>query len=151
MNPAIPTLTQRTAPPVGHRGRSTALSVALATLLTLAARSGLASSNWEAVTLADQGMFYIDPATIKREGTIRSFHSALDHKSVQMTTDGKAYWSNETQIQLDCNSRYARVVHLTLFSGKMLSGTVVLKEGILREWQPITPTSAIEKLARRVC
>lgn len=151
MNPANLMLTQRTAQTNGRRSTSTALSLALSLLWVLAAPTALASTNWEPVTLADQGMFYINPATIRREGTIRHFHSALDHKSVQTTSDGKPYWSNETQVQIDCNTRYARVVHLTLFSGKMLSGAVVLKEGILREWQPITPTSAIEKLARRVC
>ena len=110
-----------------------------------------ATPHWEAITLADQGTFYIDPSSISREGSIRKFHSALDHKTVQTTSDGAAYWSNETHVQVDCNTRQARVVHLTLFSGKMLSGKPVLKEGILREWQPITPTSAMEKLARRVC
>ena len=110
-----------------------------------------AAPQWEAITLADQGTFYIDPASILREGSIRKFHSALDHKTIQSTSDGKAFWSNETHVQIDCNSRQARVVHLTLYSGKMLTGKPVLKEGILREWQPITPTSAMEKLARRVC
>ena len=110
-----------------------------------------AAPQWEAITLADQGTFYIDPSSITRECAIRKFHSALDLKTVQSTSDGTAYWSNETHVQIDCNTRQARVVHLTLFSGKMLSGKPVLKEGILREWQAITPTSAMEKLARRVC
>ncbi|MFM7569718.1 MAG: surface-adhesin E family protein [Betaproteobacteria bacterium] len=110
-----------------------------------------AASQWEAITLADQGMFYIDQTSIVREGSIRKFHSALDHKTIQSTSDGKPFWSNETHVQIDCNSRQARVVHLKLYSGRMLTGNPVLKEGILREWQPITPTSAMEKLARRVC
>lgn len=110
-----------------------------------------AAPQWEAITLADQGMFYIDQTSIVREGSIRKFQSALDHKTIQTTSDGKSFWSNETHVQVDCNARQARVVHLTLYSGKMLTGKPVLKEGILREWQPITPTSAMEKLARRVC
>jgi hypothetical protein len=124
---------------------------AAAFTLALAASVAGASPQWEAVSLADQGMFYIDPSTIAREGSIRKFHSALDYKTVQTTSDGKPYWSNETHIQIDCNTRLARVVHLTLYSGKMLSGKPILKEGILREWQPIAASSPIEKLARRVC
>ncbi len=129
--------------------RSALLSAASAWMVW--AQPALAAPHWEAISLADQGMFYIDPASIVREGSIRKFHSVLDYKSAQTTSDGKAYWSNETHIQIDCNARLARVVHLTLYSGKMLSGSPVLKEGILREWQAIAPTSAIEKLARRVC
>lgn len=113
--------------------------------------NALAAPHWEAVTLADQGMFHLDSHSIVKEGHIRKFHSALDYKHSQSTSDGKSYLSSETHVQLDCNTRYARVVHLTLYSGRMLSGTVVLKEGILREWQPVVAASPMEKLANKVC
>ncbi len=144
--------TMRTPAPSPRQSKATAIVLMAFVGVALFCRQPVeAAPQWEAITLADQGTFYIDPSSILREGSIRKFHSALDHKTIQSTSDGKPFWSNETHVQIDCNARQARVVHLTLYSGKMLTGKPVLKEGILREWQPITPTSAMEKLARRVC
>ena len=45
----------------------------------------------------------------------------------------------------------ARVLHLTYYTGPMLTGQVVSRQGMLHEWLDIDPTSPIQKIARRVC
>ena len=118
MMTATDQLTMRTPAPSPRQSKATAIVLMAFVGVALFCRQPVeAAPQWEAITLADQGTFYIDPSSILREGSIRKFHGALDHKTIQSTSDGKP----------------------------------VLKEGILREWQPITPTSAMEKLARRVC
>jgi hypothetical protein len=43
-------------------------------------------------------------------------------------------------------------MHMTYYSGAMLTGKVVSRQGMLHEWMDIDdPTSAIQRIARRVC
>jgi hypothetical protein len=110
-----------------------------------------ASTKWEAVMLNDQGLFYIDPRSIAEEDGRKTVWSALDYKKPQSTGDGKPYLSIHSQIQLNCKLKMARVLHLTYYTGPMLSGRVVSKQGMLHEWLDIDPSSPIQKIARRVC
>ncbi len=121
---------------------------ALSCLLCLGAQ---ASPKWEAIMLNDQGLFYIDPKSITEEDGRKKVWSALDYKKPQSTGDGKPYLSIHSQIQLNCKLKMARVLHLTYYTGPMLTGQVVSRQGMLHEWLDIDPTSPIQKIARRVC
>lgn len=110
-----------------------------------------AAPKWDAVTLNDQGMFFIDAHSIKDEGGKKVLWSAVDYKKPQMTAEGVPYLSVQTQLQINCNVKMARVVHMTYFSGPMLTGKQVGRQGMLHEWLEIDPSSAIQKIARRVC
>lgn len=125
---------------------------AFATWMGLGSVNALAATpKWDAVTLNDQGMFYIDAHSIKDEGGKKVLWSAVDYKKPQMTADGVPYSSIQTQLQINCKVKMARVMHMTYFSGPMLTGKQVGRQGMLHEWLEIDPTSAIQKIARRVC
>lgn len=131
----------------------TAHSIAL-TLLTVLGCSTLAvhaSTKWEVLSLSDQGMFYIDPKSITEEDGRKKVDSALDYKKPQSTADGKAYQSLQSQLQINCRMKMARVIHQTYFTGPMLTGKVVMRQGMLHEWMEIDPSSPIQRIARRVC
>lgn len=128
------------------------LSCAFGVLLSLGTPNAFAATpKWDAITLNDQGMFFIDAHTIKDEGGRKVLWSAVDYKKPQSTADGVAYLSVQTQLQINCNAKMARVMHMTYFSGPMLTGKQVGRQGMLHEWLDIDPTSAIQKIARRVC
>lgn len=127
------------------------LAFALAGLFCLACLGAQASTKWEAVMLNDQGLFYIDPKSITEEDGRKKVWSALDYKKPQSTGDGKPYLSIHSQIQLNCKLKMARVLHLTYYTGPMLTGQVVSRQGMLHEWLDIDPSSPIQKIARRVC
>ncbi len=122
--------------------------VGLSGLLCVGAQ---ASTKWEAVMLNDQGLFYIDPKSITEEDGRKKVWSALDYKKPQTTGDGKPYLSIHSQIQLNGKLKRARVLHLTCYTGPMLTGQVVSRQGMLHEWLDIDPSSPIQKIARRVC
>ena len=124
---------------------------ALAGMCLLMCSGAKASSKWEALTLSDQGLFYIDPQSITEEDGRKKVWSALDYKKPQTTGDGKAYMSMHSQIQFNCKLKMARVLHLTYYAGPMLTGKVVSQQGMLQEWLDIDPSSPIHKIARRVC
>jgi hypothetical protein len=123
----------------------------LIALSSVLAFPGLAAPKWEVVVLNDQGMFYIDANSIEQEAGRKVLWSAIDYKKTQTTAEGKPYLSAQTQLMINCKAKMARVMHLTHYSGAMLTGKVVSRQGMLHDWMEIDPTSAIQKIARRVC
>ena len=123
----------------------------LIALSSVLAFPGLAAPKWEVVVLNDQGMFYIDANSIEQEAGRKVLWSAIDYKKTQMTAQGQPYLSAQTQLMVNCEAKMARVMHLTHYSGAMLTGKVVSRQGMLHDWMDIDPTSAIHKIARRVC
>jgi hypothetical protein len=109
------------------------------------------NTKWEVLSLSDQGMFYIDPKSITEEDGRKKVDSALDYKKPQSTADGKAYQSAQSQLQINCRMKMARVIHQTYYTGPMLTGKVVMRQGMLHEWMAIDPSSPVQKIARRVC
>jgi|LauGreSBDMM110SN_4_FD.fasta_scaffold61742_2 hypothetical protein len=124
--------------------------VLIALSSTLAA-TAMAAPKWEVIVSNDQGMFYIDANSLEQEAGHKLVSSAIDYKKTQMTGDGKAYLSAQTQLTINCKAKMARVMHLTQYSGAMLTGKVIWRQGMLHEWTEIDPTSPIHKIARRVC
>ncbi len=110
-----------------------------------------ASPKWERIMLNDQGLFYIDPQSITEEDGHKKVWGALDYKKQQLTGNGKTYFSIQTQVQINCQKKMARVLHMTYFAGPMLTGQTVYRQGMLHEWLAIDPTSPIHKIARRIC
>ena len=127
---------------------STLVFVALSGLW---ANPGLAAPKWDAIVLNDQGMFYIDANSITEEAGRKVLWSAIDYKKPQSTAEGQPYLSAQSQLMINCKAKMARVMHLTYYSGAMLTGKVISRQGMLHEWMDIDPTSAIQKIARRVC
>ena len=131
-----------------HAKTSAMALIALSALLTA---QSMAAPKWEAITLNDQGMFYIDANSVTQESGRKVLWSAIDYKKPQSTAEGKAYLSAQTQLMINCQAKMARVMHMTYYSGAMLTGKVISRQGMLNEWMDIDPSSAIHKIVRRVC
>ncbi len=131
-----------------HVKTSAMALIALSALLTA---QSMAASKWEAITLNDQGMFYIDANSVTQESGRKVVWSAIDYKKPQTTAEGQAYLSAQTQLMINCQAKMARVMHMTYYSGAMLTGKVISRQGMLNEWMVIDPSSAIHKIVRRVC
>lgn len=110
-----------------------------------------AGPKWERIALNDQGVFFIDPQSITEEDGYKKVWGALDYKKQQLTGDGKSYLSIQTQVQINCKKKMARVLHMTYFAGPMMTGQTVYRQGMLHEWLNIDSTSPIYKIARRIC
>jgi hypothetical protein len=128
-----------------------AFTMALIVLSALFTGPSMANPKWEAIVLNDQGMFYIDANSVTQESGRQVLWSAIDYKKPQSTAEGKTYLSAQTQLMINCKAKLARVMHLTQYSGAMLTGKVISRQGMLHDWMEIDPTSPIQKIARRVC
>ena len=126
-------------------------TIVLIALSSALAFPGMAAPKWEVIVLNDQGMFYIDANSVTQESGRKVLWSAIDYKKTQTTAQGQPYLSAQTQLMVNCEAKMARVMHLTHYSGAMLTGKVVSRQGMLHDWMDIDPTSAIQRIARRVC
>jgi hypothetical protein len=125
------------------------LPVFLVGLLGL--RPAWSDTRWEPLTLADQGMYYMDPQSIEQQGLNKQLWTVLDYRSAQTTSEGQSYRSMRAQVQINCKARLARLTHMSYYSGGMLSGSVVQRQGMLRDWNEIEADSPMARIARRVC
>ncbi len=110
-----------------------------------------AAERWEAVLLSEQGMYYIDAQSVSTQGPAKVLWTVLDYRSAQESAEGANYRSMRAQVQINCKARLARLVHMTYYSGPMMTGAEVQKRGMLRDWHDIEPDSPIARIARRVC
>ncbi len=124
---------------------------ALAVAAALALTPALAGPRWEPVMLAEQGMFYLDPASIETRNERKEVWTALDYRKPQFTAEGKAYLSTRAQVWVNCRLQMARIMHLTYYSGPMLGGRESEKTGMLQDWKEIEPDTPAHKIARKVC
>ena len=131
--------------------RCPALIVLVACLGSLLSFTGRADIRWEPLTLADQGMYYMDPQSIEQQGQVKLLWTVLDYRSVQTTSEGQSYRSMRAQVQINCKARLARLTHMTYHSGGMPTGAVVQKQGMLRDWNETQADSPMARIARRVC
>ncbi len=123
-------------------------ALALAASLAPAAHS---TPRWESVVSNDLGYYYIDTTSITRDGERRSFNSLLDYRRAQTSASGKTYQSVETQFQVNCRMKMARIVHMTYYSGQMLKGNVAERQGMLQDWAEVDASSPVHRLLRYAC
>ena len=110
-----------------------------------------AAPKWEPIMNNQDGLFLIDTKSITVEDGLKKVWSALDYKKPQTTSNGKTYMSLQSQVQVNCKQKLARVLHMTYYSGAMLTGDTVYRQGMLHEWMTIDPASPIHKIARKIC
>ncbi len=115
---------------------------------TLVAHS---APRWEQVVSSGPGHYYIDPASIAKDGDRRTFDSALDYRQPKTSAAGKSYQSVATQFQVNCRMKMARIVHMTYYSGSMLAGSVVERQGMLQDWMEVDASSPVHRLMRYAC
>ncbi len=119
--------------------------------LMTALQPALAAQRWDAVLLADQGMYYMDPTSVEQQAGLKVLWTLLDYRNPQTTSDGQSYRSMRAQVQVNCKANMARFIHISYYSGGMLNGKLVQQQGMLRDWHEIEVDSPIARIARRAC
>jgi hypothetical protein len=110
-----------------------------------------AHARWENVGLYTAGIYYVDTASVVREGETRKVLSLLDYRNTQTSNEGKKYLSIRTQLHIDCRMESVRTLHLALFAGPMASGALVESGGMLHEWMPAPPNTPMHQIMHKVC
>ena len=92
---------------------------------------------------------YIDPATIRREGTLLRYWKLVNLK-VRDKFDGDMSW--RTRDEIDCKKERWRFTSMTTFSESMLGGRVTSTSNAPNgEWSDIAPGTVMFYVMRYVC
>lgn len=109
------------------------------------------SLRWEVAVVNTNATFYLAPQTVRRQGDLRRFSSALDYRQPQVTYDGKAFVSTQSEMVINCSDWTAQVTQVVYYSGHMLAGQLVFRDAEETEWKDILAQSPIERMARKLC
>lgn len=105
-------------------------------------------AEWVLVSESTNARLYIDPATIRREGTLRKYWKLTDLKV--RDKDGDMSW--RTRAETDCKEERERFTSLTTFSESMLGGRVTRTSDFPNdEWRDIAPGTVMATVMRYVC
>ena len=117
-------------------------TIFLAALIVLASN---AQADWAKMGDTDEGSFYIDPASVLREGHVRQVWELTDLKQ----RDEGGEMSRRTRVQYDCKLGRTQVLSISTHWEPMAAGATLLsvaREGLWKEVPPETAYAAAFKL-----
>jgi len=117
-------------------------------LLALLLATGSAWAEWVNVAWTDSSDFYIDPATIRKDGNLVRVWQLHNHK--QRNKNGEL--SDRVRWEYDCKQERARILSFSSHSEPMAGGKNLFQsssEDI--EWAHIPPNSVKETMLKIAC
>lgn len=121
------------------------MRLVLCLLLALAAAPAWAE--WVKVSEHTESFFYIDPATIRRDGNLRRVWEIQDLK--KRHKEGEMSMRNLSEY--DCKEERTRILSITGHSDPMAGGKTLFSESGPGKWDDIAPGTVSQKMMRIVC
>jgi len=119
------------------------------TLLMFLSYSAWAEWVLVAASASNGNQYYIDPATIRREGTLLRYWKLVNLK-VRDKFDGDMSW--RTRDEIDCKKERWRFTSMTTFSESMLGGRMTSNINVPNgEWSDIAPDTVYADVMAYVC
>jgi hypothetical protein len=112
--------------------------------------SGSAFAEWLLITKSPKGeTVYIDPATIRKDGDMRTFWRKAEYK------DGGKYgdfFSGRSKVEINCKKEEIRMLSLATFSAPNLGGEMTMSEDYPNErFSAIAPGTINNTFMQLVC
>ena len=126
-------------------GSVTPMRLFFAFILMLA--GGFASAEWVKYGELDGNSYYYDPATIRRDGSLRRVWELQDLK--QRGAIGEL--SRRGLIENDCRQERYRVLSLQGFPENMEKGKLLGSGNSPSEWRHVAPRTIAQELLKIVC
>jgi hypothetical protein len=111
--------------------------------------TGSAWAEWEKIAANNDATFYVDRATLRKDGNLRRMWSIQNLK--QRNKDGEI--SRRIRYEYDCKGERSRALALSTHTEPMADGkTLFSSSGDLNDpWNDIPPESAGERILKIVC
>ena len=93
---------------------------------------------------------YVDPATLRRNGSLAKMWQLYDYKTVQ-TVAGDSLLSMKRFNEYDCTEERTRMLGYTWFSGNMGNGNVVYSTTEQLPWELVVPRTINRTLWKVAC
>ena len=121
------------------------MRIILCFLLALVAAPAWAE--WVKVAATDTSTFYIDPASIRKDGNLRKVWQINDLN--QRHKDGEM--SRRVRMEFDCKQERSRSIAISTHSDPMAGGVTLSSGDGSGEWSAIPPDSISGTVLKRVC
>lgn len=122
-----------------------AMRLVLCLLLTFAAAPAWAE--WVEVSETDNSIYYIDPATIRKDGNLRRVWTIQDLK--QRHKDGEM--SRRGLYEYDCKEERFRILSISEHSDPMARGKTLFSDSEPGKWIHTPPETPSQTMLRIVC
>ena len=110
--------------------------------------TGSAWAEWVKVGENKDANFYIDPASIRKDGNLRRVWEIQDLK--QRDKEG-GVMSRRMRYEYDCKQERDRYLSFSTHSEPMAGGTTLVSGGEETKWSDTPPDSAAEAIQKLVC
>ncbi|MBI3370193.1 MAG: hypothetical protein HY017_00350 [Betaproteobacteria bacterium] len=104
-------------------------------------------AEWMNYAETDEVAFYIDLATVRKDGNRRRVWALHDLKQRGPRGDS----SIRLLFEYDCKDRLNRILARITYSGKMLTGTALDVDHKISEWNQIAPRTIFEAALEMLC
>ena len=121
------------------------MRLVLCLLLTLAAAPAWAE--WVKVSETDNSVFYIDPATIRKDGNLRRVWQVTDLKQ----RENEGGMSSRVLYEHDCKEERSRILSLSTHSDPMAGGKTLASYDATGKWTHMPPGTPVQTIMRIVC
>ena len=111
-----------------------------------------AYAEWVLVSGDDEAglKVYVDPATLRRNGSLAKMWQLYDYKTVR-TVAGDSLLSMKRFNEYDCTEERTRMLGYTWFSGNMGNGNVVYSTTEQLAWELVVPRTINRTLWKVAC
>lgn len=116
-------------------------------LLALALLATSALADWLKVGETDEGNFYIDPASVRRDGHLRQVWELTD----LTRRDESGELSRRTRVQYDCKRGQTQVLSISTHWEPMAAGKTLVSVVHKGHWKEVPPDTAYAEAFKIVC
>ena len=115
--------------------------------ISLILLSSTALADWVQVGESNDGIFYFDPDTVRKDGDLRKVWGIQDLKD--RDKDGEK--SRRYREEYDCKGARKRYLSATTHSGSMAGGDTLMTVSEPSPWSEIRPESVGDDILKLVC
>ena len=104
-------------------------------------------AEWVRLNDTPNAAFYLDPATVRKDGNRRRVWELTDLKA----RDLKGELSSRILIEYDCKEGRSRMLSLSAHAGPMATGKTLFSTSAVGEWDYAPPDTTADTSLRFVC
>lgn len=127
------------------------VALAVSAIIVFLALGWPAHAEMKALGNSGAANYYVDTASIKRTGNLRTLWSIMDYTRPQTTARGAKYLSTRTNMEFNCKDQTVLMRQFSMHSGQMATGDVLDTQGVWRDAQAVPPGTPLFVIMKFAC
>jgi hypothetical protein len=109
------------------------------------------AAEWVVFVSAPDATIYVDPSTIKRDGSRAEMWVLIDYRNPQPDKTGKQVLSDKLHYQYDCEQKRFSIIATSAHAGPMASGEIINVNPDPPEVAAVPAGTTAEKMWQHAC